>query len=224
MKKTLFAIILLALCISFSACNIENQVLCREISQGNTLYQLWSKGNKITKITVCVSDTHQQTFPVAGIECEDTSEDCGFEIIDLNFDGIDDFRILTLNSDGLTKYSCFIFDSEQKQYFQDPVLNSVKSPIIDRENQKITSFSTYTKEFAPIGDIGETYEIEYVKSEYIWRESKLYICAKKSLTYYSENDIYCFCVYKFDENGREIDSEEKWIFSPENLNVDDYMN
>ncbi len=137
--------------------------------------------------------------------------DCNFELIDLNFDGHDDFRLVaSVESEG-SKYRCWLWNPDTKTLSTDSILNSLLSPRIDYETKTISApYRTYTIEPA-VGTEPETYISEVGVFTYRWRQGQLTPIKKECRTYYSETEIYCVATWDINAEGELEPTVERWL-------------
>ncbi len=81
-----------------------------------------------------------QVFDSLAFHIRDSSYE-NFEVLDMNFDGYDDFVVYfgSVGNQYATVYNCFIY--ENGEYVYHPEFRNVLNPSIDRENKRIYSNS-----------------------------------------------------------------------------------
>ncbi|MCQ2427919.1 MAG: hypothetical protein MJ137_05905 [Clostridia bacterium] len=140
--------------------------------------------------------------------------DYGLYVGDIDLDGFTDIAVCVSRRDGAEKYAFYFGDgiggfTELKQ------LSKLKSPVFGKGDGKISSYSEIT-EYESRGIPGQPdIYTECHMTEYWGRngEGKAVKLGASSLTFYSEEDIYCLATYVPDpEKPSELTEDtEIWI-------------
>ncbi|NLW73505.1 MAG: hypothetical protein GX057_01220 [Clostridiales bacterium] len=197
---------LLAVLLGLSSCALLNPQT--EVSGSEYTCRLY--GRTILRRIEVISDG--QKVAVLGVgDARADMQNCKFELVDLNFDGHEDFRfIVSRKAEGI-KYRCWLWNPASKTFIVDNTLNSLLSPAIDYEAKTISApYRTYTIEPA-VGTEPETYISEVGVLTYKWRQGRLVAVKKECRTYYSETEIYCVATWDINDDGELEPTVERWL-------------
>ena len=147
--------------------------------------------------------------------------DHGFLLSDLNFDGKTDMLLKTANTKSGLRYAAFLWDDAKGEYVSAASLSALTDIGMIASLQVITAREyEYTVDPA-VGDMPEFYTERHSIVLYRWISGKLTEVHRKDRIYYEENDIYCYAVYDFTDEGELELSRESWV-DPEKMNDEKY--
>lgn len=223
-------IILAAVLTVFSLCAVLSSCESYEFydtvnyasANGRITYELYGKDGCVKKIRVSCEDAKTGkvkslgSYKAEGIDRSELSDGSyGFEVIDLNFDGLPDFRIIhdiTAYGDNiLTKYSNYLCNSDGTYYARKD-LGSIGNVEPDNDTKTLKG-QNYAKIFEGKNEKGEYVLFTETISEsvYEWRGTTLTEIRRHEVKYYSESDIYCIADYEINDGGTLEAVDEKWI-------------
>lgn len=222
----LFAAALTVFSICSVLCSCESYELYDTVNYDSTAgtitYELYGKYGSVKKIRVSRMDAKNGksrslgSYKADGIDRSELSDGSyGFEVIDLNFDGLPDFRIIhdiTAYGDStLTKYSNFLCNSDGTYYARKD-LGSIGNVQPDNDTKTLKG-QNYAKIFEGKNEKGEYVLFTETTSEsiYEWRGTTLTEIRRHEVKYYSESDIYCIADYEINDDGTLEAVDEKWI-------------
>lgn len=138
----------------------------------------------------------------------------GFEVLDLNFDGYNDFMIADNVAGDCTSYICWLWDTNEGTYVKSEALTGLCNIKTDSELGAIFSFShNYEKEGAYL-DVPETNITTDSATKYIWKDGALTPDIRASIIYYSETNMYLYSVAYYNEETQAWDEDyaaERWL-------------
>ena len=146
--------------------------------------------------------------------------DFGAIIADINGDDNDDILLPTAHDeDGDVIYSVFLFENGEFVKYEDAEL---ANPTFDAESGVI-----YTEETVKVviqeatKNSPEFYEsTEKIAKRAFDGDGKLITLAERSIIYYSENDYYCYSIYEYDEEAKDLAYVDEIWFDP--IKLDQY--
>lgn len=213
-KKLLYSLFLLLLIpFAFSSCS-GGEELCR-IEGDEYTYVLFGGPNAITKISVIA----QSGEAVSTVDTEyrvnepwlgEDKQNYGFELVDLNSDGHEDFVIKTVRTAGAERY-LFYINEGAGSFKLEKSLSGAVAPIFEDGTVRVKTFKridelTYNNEPA-------MYELREDETVYGWTENgRLEVRCVNRFSYFSETDIYRYTVYLPNEDGELEADSDKWIY------------
>ena len=153
-------------------------------------------------------------------EIFESIEDFNAIISDINGDKEEDILLPTAHDDeGDVVYSIFIFDDSKFTKYEDAELTN---PNFDAETNII-----YTEESIKlvIQEATKTNPEFYELTEKIAKhafdgDGKLITLAERSIIYYSESDYYCYAIYEYSEETKDLAYVDEIWFDP--IKLDKY--
>ncbi len=213
-SATISAMLFILILFNLSACS-GGEELCR-VEGEEYIFLLRGGPNAITRIdvidpesgeTACEIDTeYRVNEPWLG----DNKEDYGFELLDINGDGLEDFVIKTVRTAGAEKYLFYINDGKAS-FKLEKKLSGVVAPVFGDGNVRVKTFEridtlTYNNE-------PSVYELREDETVYGWTENgRLEVKGINRFSYFSETDIYRYTVYLQNEDGELEADTDKWIY------------
>lgn len=206
LKRTTAVLCFLAAFLGLSSCEFFGRYT--EVKSDEYACRLY--GRRILRRIEVVAD--ERTVAVLRVgDARADLQNCNFELVDLNFDGHDDFRFISSQQSEDTKYRCWLWNPATKTLSTDSTLNSLLSPAINFETKTISApYRTYTTEPA-VGTEPETYISEVGVLTYQWRQGRLTPIKKECRTYYSETEIYCVATWDINTEGELEPTIERWL-------------
>ena len=148
------------------------------------------------------------------------NNDFGFsaKFIDVNNDSASDLILPSaVDEDGDIHYSVYLSDAEHGFFFHEDLVD-LSNLSIEEETGFILTDET-SKEILAEGTKSspEFYVLRHKITRYTFEGEKLLALEERAITYYSENDYYCYSIYKHDDAfGGLKYQDEKW-FDPDKL-------
>ena len=141
---------------------------------------------------------------------------------DVNGDGHPDLFIPHSKDNNLDfRYAIFTWDNESEMFTDTGVLGDLANIEVDLNENTITSkmlLRTGVTESQP--NLTEEYELKNVYTEYKLADGAFVEYRKLSLTYYSESDIYCYSIYEYNSETKELEYfDEQWMDAEEAKNI-----
>jgi len=214
MKKRFFALLLCLLCL-FSAvgCAVEQHSLLYQLTVGPITYCVRGTGSRARQIVLRANDEVIWTTSVkvsSNIGAQDGTY--GFEVLDLNFDGYQDFMIANNVAGEAISYLCWVWDPNGEGYVQSQELSGLCNIMVHEELKAIFAF-THTYEIeeeyldAPASSISTD-----STTKYIWKKGVLTPEVRATITYYSEFKRYCYSLAYYDEELGDFGmSDDRWL-------------
>lgn len=213
-KKIFYAaLFLFVLLFSFSSCT-GGEELAR-IEGSEYTYVLYGGPNAITRIAL-ISDNGEA---VGEVDTEyrvnepwlgEDKQNYGFELVDLNGDGHEDFVIKTVRTTGAERYHFYINEGNAS-FKLEKKLSGAVAPIFGDGTVRIKTSQridqpTYNNE-------PSMYELREDETVYGWTENgRLEVKCVNRFSYFSETDIYRYTVYLPNEDGELEADSDKWIY------------
>ena len=197
----------------FTSC-LGGEELCR-IEGDEYTFVLRGNPNAITRVEVLGADGKaiskvEPSYRVNEPWLSEGDHAYGFEPIDLDGDGDEDFVIKTVRTEGKERY-LFYMNKGEGEYRLEEDLSGAVAPefgdgvVIVRESDRIDQ-PTYNNE-PPM------YELRLDEIVYGWSErGRLEIKQINRLSYFSETEIYRYSIYLPDEEGDLYSDSDKWIY------------
>ncbi len=224
MKKRLLSLLLCILCLCTSVgCAVEQHTLLYQLTVGSTTYCVRGTGTKARQIVLRENGEviWAKSVKVSGsVGAQDGTY--GFEVLDLNFDGNNDFMIANNVAGDTISYLCWLWNPTSGTYEQSNELSGLCN-IQPREDMKaIFAFThTYELEDAYLDSPASSISADST-TKYVWKDGKLIPEIRATITYYSEFKRYCYSLAYYDEElGRLGDSDDRWL-SPEEYKQHDW--
>ncbi len=214
MKKRLLALLLCVLVLlSAAGCAAERYTLLYRLTVGPITYCVRGNDTRPRQIVLKAGD---EVIWSTGVKVSSKvgagDGTYGFEVLDLNFDGYQDFMLPNNVSGECTFYLCWIWDPASGNYLQSKELSGLAN-IQTREDMKaIFTFAHSYEEEKAYNDAPAASITTDSTTKYIWKDGKAVPETRASITYYSEFDRYCYSVAYYDEDlGGFGDSDDRWL-------------
>ena len=135
----------------------------------------------------------------------------GFEVIDLNFDGLLDMMIVDQVAGEQKRYLCWLANADGT-YTKSEELSGLCNLQADTKLEAIRSFThTFTREKA-YQDVAAATISTDTATQYVWVDGVLTPNVRVSITYYSETARYCYSVSYYDKEAKAFsDADDKWL-------------
>lgn len=184
-------------------------------------YSFTFKGsfNTVRKVVVKKNSKKLSALPFdSSSEIFDNELGYSAKFLDVNNDSSDDLLLPSaIDNDGDIHYSVFLADANEGFCFNED-LKDMSNISLDEDTGLILTEDT-TKEILAEGTKSspEFYILRHKIAKHKFDGGKLITLEERSITYYSENDYYCYSVYKYDDDfGGLKYQNEKW-FEPDEL-------
>ncbi len=130
----------------------------------------------------------------------------GFLVDDFNFDGYADFLIADGVAGDCVSNICWVYDPSADTYVISEVLSELDNLRANSEMKAVFGFA-----HAYIDTPGDVQSID-TATKYVWSGGALLPEMRLTLTFYAEQDIYCFSRSLYDTEAREFsDPDDKWL-------------
>jgi hypothetical protein len=141
---------------------------------------------------------------------------------DVNGDGHPDLFVPHSKDNNLDfRYAVFVWDNKSSMFTDTGVLGDLANIKIDLNENTVTSkmlLRTVVAEAQP--NLPEEYESKNVYNEYKLINGTFVAYRKLSLTYYSETDIYCYSIFEYNSETKELEYfDEQWMDAEEAKNI-----
>ena len=140
------------------------------------------------------------------------------KFIDVNGDSASDLILPSaVDEDGDIHYSLYLADSENGFIFSEDLTDLSNISVEEATGFILTNDQTKEILAEATDSSPEFYILRHKIARHTFRDGKLLTLEERAITYYSENDYYCYSVYKHDDAfGGLKYQDEKW-FEPEEL-------
>lgn len=136
----------------------------------------------------------------------------GLEILDLNFDGLNDIKLTTSVEGSMMTNACYLRVANGGYEYSEELskLCNVKT---DAEQKAIFSFShTYSADDQEYSDAKPSHTWSDITTAYVWEDGALKPYRRVWLTYYSEHDVYCYSISDYSDVTEEfLDPDDTWM-------------
>ena len=141
---------------------------------------------------------------------------------DVNGDGHLDLFVPHSKDNNLDfRYAIFTWDNNSSMFTDTGVLYDLANIDVDLNENTVTSkmlLRTVVAEAQP--NLPEEYELKNVYTEYKLIDGAFVSYRELSLTYYSESDIYCYSIYEYNSESKELEYlDEQWIDAEDAQNI-----
>ncbi len=146
----------------------------------------------------------------------------GLEILDLNFDGRSDIKLIT-DVDGSVMANVCYLQQEDGSYALSDALSALCNVGIDSEKKAVFSFAHgYSEDKKEYLDAPPSHISTDVTTAYTWENGALKPYRRVSLTYYSEQDVYCYSVSDYSDELEDFrDPDDTWL-TPQEFQTKDF--
>lgn len=135
----------------------------------------------------------------------------GFEVIDLNFDGLLDMMIVDEVAGEQKRYLCWLANADGS-YTKSEELSGLCNLKAYEKLQAVRSFSHSFESEKAYSDVAAATISTDAATQYVWVNGILTPSIRISITYYSETARYCYSVSYYDEETKAFsDSDDKWL-------------
>ena len=179
-----------------------------EITKGDVTYTLEGTGGIPKRISL-IKDGYAiyrlDIHPDASVGSDNGTY--GFFVEDANFDGVNDLFIATKKEGELCTYDVYLATNGGSSFTKSKELSALTNVRVKKEYNAVFGF-TQTK--APAG--GDHYTLCDRSTKYVWENGRLVPDLYVALTYYSEQNLYCYSTAIYDENAKDFDPpRDKWL-------------
>ena len=215
MKLRLFSLLIaLSVLLSLASCSGERyDGLYAVDDEGGLTFTVRGSDTRPKQISVKRGDTLLFTTKVKiPKKLGRLGGDYGFSAVDLNFDGHTDFMIANAVSGDCISYLCWLYNAEAQTYEPSAELSGLCNIKADASLKALFAFThTYTAEKAYL-DVPASHVTVDSTTKYVWENGKLTPEIRATVTYYSETDLYCYSLAKYDgESQAFADPDDKWL-------------
>ncbi len=223
MKKRVLSLLLcFVLLLLFSSCATERHELLSQVAVAPHTFCVRGRGDRVKQVVVKSGD--EVIFAAKVKVARDVGAmggTYGLKVLDLNFDGHQDFIIADAVGGDEVSYLCWLFNPTSGTFESSADLSGLCNVHADAELKAIFAFShTYVSE-REYEDVPESHTSTDTSTKYLWKNGKLVPSIRASVTYYSQSDLYCYSVSYYDEElGKYTDSDDKWLTPEEYASYD----
>ena len=225
MKRFIALLLLLAIAIlSLASCAKERYDALYVVDQNDLTFSVRGSGTRAKQITVKHGEELLWAKKISvKKDVGSMGGHYGFEVVDLNFDGNNDFMIVNEVAGECLSYLCFLWDAEKQDYIQSKELTGLCNVKADAERKSVFGFThTYETEEA-YADVPASSISTDAATKYVWNEGVLTPEIRVSITYYSETNRYLYSVAYYQaetQSWSEAYDVERW-FTPEEYTEQD---
>lgn len=212
-KKIAVLLVVLLLLSTLAACAGERHDLLYETTVGDIVYRVRGSGTRAKQIVLLSGGEIIWEQGVKVSKSVGTQEGTyGFEVLDLNFDGNNDFMIANDVAGDCVSYTCWLWDAEKKTYSLSKELSGLCNIAVREELSAVFAFThTYEVEQSYTDTPASSTACD-TTTKYEWIDGKLTATVRASITYYSESDCYCYALSYYDKaTGKLGEPDEKWL-------------
>ena len=214
MKKRLLSLLLCILCLfSASGCAAEQHSLLYQITVGPITYCVRGTGSKARQIVLRAND---EVIWSTGIKVSGNVGSLdgtyGFDVLDLNYDGFQDFMIVNDVAGEAMSYLCWLWNPTSGNYEKSNELSGLCNIQQRVDLKAIFAFThTYKLEDAYL-DAPASSVTSDSTTKYVWKKGVLTPEIRATITYYSEFDRYCYSLAYYDEELGDFGmSDDRWL-------------
>ena len=149
----------------------------------------------------------------------DSADDFYAIIADLDGDGDDDILLPTAKNDNDDVIcSALLFDGKNFAAYEDSALSN---PNLDKETKIIYTRETVRNTIEEATEISpELYELTEKIAKHTFEDATLITLEERAIIYYSENDYYCYSIYQYNEETKDLAYVDEIWFDP--IKLDQY--
>ncbi len=145
----------------------------------------------------------------------------GLEILDLNFDGLSDIKLITSVNGSVMTNACYLQTANGSYEYSDE-LSRLCNVGVDAEQKVIFSFAhTYSADDVEYSDAKPSHTWSDITTAHVWENGALKPYRRVWLTYYSEHDVYCYSISDYSDLTEEfLDPDDTWMTPAEYQKTD----
>ena len=138
----------------------------------------------------------------------------GLDVLDLNFDGANDIKLIVEDRDDVLTEVCFLWNPATGAYEKSEALSQISTIGVVPEQKLVLSYRGKTV------DAADMKTVETVIA-YQWNGDSLIPYRKLSITYYQVQNYYCYGVADYLDGAFKFDEpDEQWLTPEEFQNHD----
>ena len=220
MRKTAFFLACLLLCLLVcTGCAAERHDLLYEIERDGVVYCVRGNGTQAKQIVIKKDGSLIWSQRVkVDREIGNLGGTYGFELQDLNFDGLLDLLIAVEKTKDCVSYVCWLRDADRLSFTESAELSGLCNIYADERLQAIFAFSQTAEARGENG-----YSTCDKTTKYVWEEGKLIPDMYAAINYYSgaTQFPYCYSVAYYDAEIKDFkDSSDDWMTAEEYRSLD----
>ncbi len=206
MKQLLLVFLCAALVLgTFCSCAKEQYDLLYEYEQGGITYCVRGSGARARQVVLKRDGEilfHQKTDVDRGVGT--LGGDYGLSVLDLNFDGVDDFMIANEVAGDCIAYTCWLWNAEQETYVLNDSLTGLCNLQTQYEPKEAVMAFSHSYEKLDENPKSQASVSTDAATQYIWEDGKLTPHIRVSISYYTETDAYLYSVAYYDEESGKL--------------------
>lgn len=213
---TIITVLCLVLCVTILVLRANdvhfNFVTYHSVSDGEYKFSFKGSSDTVRKVKIEKNSKKLCTLPF-NASPDIFTDDYSVMWEDVNFDGTDDLLLVfSIDEDNDKHYTAFLAQSDE--FVVSDALTDLTNIVVDKEAKcLITSYYSKTYLEEPRPNVPEKYEERNAISKYELVNGVLINTEERAVTFYSENDIYCYSIYKYSEKyGKLTYFDEKWFY------------
>lgn len=213
MKKKLLCLALAVGCLfALPSCTSKNVLYT--VADGDREISVLG-GNKVNYLTVSENDSVVWEKRIyADRTVGNRNGTYGLQVLDINFDGLNDLIIAITADDDVTTENVYIRQSDGS-YKLSGAFDEKCNLAIDAEQELIFGFLR-TDKTEKDADSGKTYHVKTdTATAYSWQDNTLIPRRYVSLTYYGGSDCYCYSVADYDATAGAWERADDYWMTPE---------
>ncbi len=205
------------LLLPLSSCSVGETLAYRtDDNQSGNICEVYAKGERATRVRVTDRDGKELFDKRIKVDRQvgRRGGSFGFEILDLNFDGLNDWKLIT-DINGEMQYEACYLQTADGGYEYARALEGLANIHPDPEQKTLLTFSQAKESKLAPGAEHESYINTDTVTGYTWKEGKLVPYRRVSYAYHSEQNIYIYSVSDYNEAlGEFLDPDDNYL-SPE---------
>ena len=214
-KRLILCALALVMLFSFAACGKEQYDLVYAVDQDSLTYCV--RGSEMRAKQIVVKRGEEILWSQKVKVDKDVGRqggNYGFSVLDLNFDGHNDFMIADNVAGDCISYICWLWDVGQNTFVQSERLTGLCNVKADENLQAVFGFSHSFERDVAYLDVPEASITTDSATKYIWKDGVLTPEIRVSITYYSETAMYLYSVAYYDEETQQFEDDytaERWM-------------
>ena len=214
--RSITFVLCLALLAALASCHVSYTTL-HEITKGDITYTLEGAQDIPKRIAIKRGGYLIRLLDISSdASVKDTNGQYGFYVEDANFDGKNDILVATKKEGEICTYSVYLAENDGTDFTHSTLLSNLKNIRVRPEYQAVFGFEQ-TKTDHGNGN----YTVCDRATKYVWENGILYPDVYAALTYYSEQNRYCYSTAAYDTATGTFDpSKDRWLTPEEYASTD----
>ena len=225
MKHLLLLLLCAALLLgTLCSCAKEQYDLLYEFEKGGLTYCVRGSGTRARQVVVKRNSEilfHQKTDVDRGVGT--LGGDYGLSVLDLNFDGADDFMLANEVAGDCIAYTCWLWSAEKETFVKHEALTGLCNIQTQYEPKEAIMAFSHSYEKLDENPKSQASVSTDAATQYVWEDGELLPHIRVSMSYYSETNAYLYSVAYYDvETGTLVEdyNREKVLSAEEYRELD----